>query len=458
MRDSDVRIIEIQPHFSDEQARTPFMFGNMVMETVILCHVRIRVENRRGNVADGWGAVFLAHMWAFRTRELSFEQKDVAMTKCVEAICKRFADSQEYFHPVDLFMQIEPELMSVAVSVRDQLNLSQPIPELAIMVCAAPIDAALHDAFGKVNGISSYDGYGSEFMTHDLSLYLGSAYRGKYISDYLKPHYDPTVPIFHTVGGLDKLLDSELDVDDVDDGYPNSLESWIRRDGVYCFKVKLRGTELDWDVDRMVSVYRIARDTLPTGHAIHLTADSNEQSEHPDYMVAYLDRFQAESSEAYDALLYIEQPTERDLSAHRFDMSELAQRKPVIIDESLTSLETYNVALELGWTGVALKTCKCQSIELLLAARAIEDGLTITVQDLTNPGIALLQSIGLTARLPYTGGLETNSRQYYPAISAPEAAVHPGITRINNGVASLSTLQGTGFGYQLDRINRPIFA
>jgi len=36
------------------------------------------------------------------------------------------------------------------------------IPALTTFLCASPIDAALHDAFGKVNKISSYQGYGPD--------------------------------------------------------------------------------------------------------------------------------------------------------------------------------------------------------------------------------------------------------------------------------------------------------
>jgi len=34
-----------------------------------------------------------------------------------------------------------------------------------------------HDAFGKVHGLSSYGTYGPDFMTHDLSHYLGPEFK-----------------------------------------------------------------------------------------------------------------------------------------------------------------------------------------------------------------------------------------------------------------------------------------
>jgi len=43
---------------------------------------------------------------------------------------------------------------------------------------------------------------------------------------------------------LDKLRASEVGADAPRDGRPNSLDAWIEQDGVYCLKVKLRGTDL----------------------------------------------------------------------------------------------------------------------------------------------------------------------------------------------------------------------
>ena len=87
-------------------------------------------------------------------------------------------------------------------------------------------------------------------------------------------------------------------------------------------------------------------------------------------------------------------------------------------------LADLELALELGWSGVALKACKCQSIELLIAAWAEVNGIKMTVQDLTCPGIALLQSVGLTARLnSLMNAVEANARQYFPETSRPEMPV-----------------------------------
>jgi hypothetical protein len=124
------------------------------------------------------------------------------------------------------------------------------------------------------------------------------------------------------------------------------------------------------------------------------------------------------------------------------------------VDESLTGLADMDLALELGWSGIALKACKCQSVELLLAARAEQAGVPYAIQDLTNPALALLHSVGMAARLHPIMGVEANSAQFFPAASEPEAAVHPGVFYRQEGMLDTSTLQGPGLGYQVERIKR----
>ena len=154
---------------------------------------------------------------------------------------------------------------------------------------------------------------------------------------------------------------------------------------------------------------------------------------------------------------YVEQPTGLDTLARGDDMSALSALKPVVVDESLTSLAALDRALERGWTGIALKTCKCHSLDLLLVARAEERGLLYMIQDLSNPGIALLHSLGLAARLRPRLGMEANARQYYPAESAPEAECYPDSIAVRAGFASTARLTGHGLGYTPAAIRRPLF-
>jgi L-alanine-DL-glutamate epimerase-like enolase superfamily enzyme len=451
---TDVRVVEAEAFFSVERPRAGFQFGNAVAGDLTLCHVRARVENRRGQVADGWGAIFLSHYWAFPSRSPADPTKDALMRRAVEALCER-ARWLEPGHPVALFREMERDLEAVGQAVGRALAAPEP-PRLALLVCAAPLDAAIHDAFGNVNGIDSYAGYGPEHCRHDLAAWLGPAFRGRYIADYLRAAPLPRVPIAHTVGGLDPLRATRVAAAAEP---PIALADWVRREGLARFKVKLGGGDLAHDLDRLIEVHRVAREAWGAARRgpLRLSVDLNEQCDDPAYPLELLARLRAEEPEVWLALDYIEQPTGRDLQVHGHDMRRLAAAKPVVLDEGLTRLADLDRALTLGWSGIALKTCKCHSLMLLLNARAVAGRLLCMVQDLSNPGIALLHSIGLAARLPALMGTEANARQYYPHVSSPESAAHPGVMRIEEGSASTATLGGPGLGYRVAEIRRALF-
>ena len=107
---------------------------------------------------------------------------------------------------------------------------------------------------------------------------------------------------------------------------------------------------------------------------------------------------------------------------------------------------------ELGWNGVALKTCKTQTGALLSACWARAHGMQLMVQDLTNPMLAQIPHVLLAANVGTIMGVETNAMQFYPDASAAEEKVHKGIYRRRNGMLDLSSIEGSGFGYRLDEI------
>jgi len=126
------------------------------------------------------------------------------------------------------------------------------------------------------------------------------------------------------------------------------------------------------------------------------------------------------------------------------------------MDESAHDWRLVRLGRGLGWSGVALKTCKTQTGALLSLAWAKAHGMTLMVQDLTNPMLAQIPHVQLAAHAGTIMGVESNAMQFYPEASQPEAAVHPGLYQRRRGVLDLGSLQGAGFGYRLDAIERPL--
>jgi L-alanine-DL-glutamate epimerase-like enolase superfamily enzyme len=260
------------------------------------------------------------------------------------------------------------------------------------------------------------------------------------------------MPAWHLVGGKDLLDESELDGTEPDDGYPVLLPDWIQRDGLKCLKVKLRGNDGKWDYERFVKVGKIAIE-----NDVHwLTADFNCTVTEPSYVNDILDRLIIDYPRIYGMILYVEQPFPYDLEKNLIDVHSVSARKPLFMDESAHDWRLIKLGRKLGWTGVALKTCKTQTGALLSLCWAKAHGMTLMVQDLTNPMLAQIPHLLLAAYAGTIMGVETNSMQFYPEASLPEAVVHPGVYQRRNGMVDLSTIQGPGFGYCLDRIKREL--
>jgi hypothetical protein len=174
-----------------------------------------------------------------------------------------------------------------------------------------------------------------------------------------------------------------------------------------------------------------------------------------------LDRLAADENAIFNMILYVEQPFPYDLERYQIEVGSVSQRKPLFMDESAHDWRLVRLGRSLGWTGVALKTCKTQTGALLALCWARAHGMALMVQDLTNPMLAQIPHVLLAAHADTIMGVESNAMQFYPAASETEAQVHPGVYARRGGVLDLSTIEGPGFGYRVDEIDRslpePIF-
>jgi L-alanine-DL-glutamate epimerase-like enolase superfamily enzyme len=252
--------------------------------------------------------------------------------------------------------------------------------------------------------------------------------------------------MYHSVGASDALDNAEMKKP-VDDGLPETLEDWIPYSGITALKIKLNGADLDWDVDRVAAIDLVTtRAQAKRGFRGWIySLDFNERCPNVQYLLDFERRLKGKAPGAFVRVQYIEQPTARDLAANRQNtMFEAAKLRPVVIDESLTGLDTLLMAREMGYTGVALKACKGQSGTLLMAAAAQKYKMFRCVQDLTCPGAALVHSVGIAAHIPGTAALEANAREYVPAASAGWEKKFPGIFNVRDGWLHTSGLDAPG--------------
>jgi len=456
--DFDVRPVAASLYFLPIKTRVPLKFGPEITTEVTCARVRLTVKDERGREAVGWGETPLSVQWVWPS-SLSYEARHQILKAFTQRLADAWSNFEQTGHPIEVghafLEQVLPGLLAATNAERGPD--AEPMPWLAALVCCSAFDLALHDAYGVLHGVPVYQTYNKSYMNHDLSRYLtpaegsGVSFQGWYPEDFLVPQA-ATVPAWHLVGGKDPLDEAELTGEEPDDGYPVLLRDWIRRDGLNCLKVKLRGDDEAWDYDRLVKVGRIAVDE----NVDWLTADFNCTVDDPKYVNRILDRLIDEYPRLYGMILYVEQPFPYDLETHRIDVHSVSARKPLFMDESAHDWHLVKLGRSLGWTGVALKTCKTQTGALLSLCWAKAHGMTLMVQDLSNPMLAQIPHVLLAAHAGTIMGVESNGMQYYPEASRPEAVVHPGLYRRAGGVLDLSTLRGPGFGYRLDEISRDL--
>jgi L-alanine-DL-glutamate epimerase-like enolase superfamily enzyme len=440
---TDVRVIDAELYLLPVEARVPLKFGTETMTSVTCARVRLRVAGRDGRTAEGWGETPLSVQWVWPA-PLPYAERHDALVTFTRGLIPRWKGFDNWGHPLE---------------IGDAFNRTQlggaKIPHLAALVCNSPFDIALHDAYGNLHGVPIYKTYNRKFLGSDLSQFLESEkydFAGKYPCDFLASSPPATLPAWHLVGGLDPLTPDELTGNEPNDGHPVLLRDWIARDGLTCLKIKLRGTDAAWDLKRLVQVGRIALDT----NVQHLSADFNCTVTEPAYVNEILDRLAASEPAVFDRLLYVEQPFPYELEEHPIDVHSVSQRKPLFMDESAHDWRLVRRGRELGWTGVALKTCKTQTGAILSLCWAKAHGMQLMVQDLTNPMLAQIPHVLLAAHAETIKGVETNAMQFYPAASDIEARVHPGLYQRRSGRVDLSTIHGSGFGYRVEEIGRPL--
>ena len=457
---TDITVTGAALYLLPVETRVPLKFGTETLTGVTCARVRVRVRRKDGREAGGWGETPLSVQWVWPS-PLPYVLRLAALQEFCGRLAKAWPAGGVSGHALECGQDfITGPLKTAWVQWNAERPATEAMPWLAALLCESVFDLAVHDAYGNVNEVPVYTTYRAEWMNRDLADFLTPAadragslsFAGKYPADFLRPQRREQLMAWHLVGGLDAIDASDLTGQEPDDGHPVLLADWIRRDGLQALKIKLRGNDAAWDYDRLIRVGRcaLAHDVL------WLTADFNCTVTDPAYVTEILDRLRDDEPRIFALVLYVEQPFPYELETYPIPVHAVSARRPLFLDESAHDWQHVRLGRSLGWTGVALKTCKTQTGALLSLCWAQAHGMTLMVQDLTNPMLAQVPHCLLAAHAPTIAGVETNGMQFYPAASEIEARVHPGLYQRRQGRVDLSTVRGPGFGLRVEEIGRQL--
>ena len=379
-------ILDAEVTFVEQLFLTPLIISSGAITTLpeAVAQVTVRVD---GKEATGRGSIYLSDLWAWPEQSLTHEQRDIILRRLCEDIASDLKNlcGAEAAHPLELGLRLHNNIC----------HESTP-PALARSMCASPFDAAIHDAVGIALGKSAFEFYKEPVPLPTADPFLeGNA----------------CLAINNVISKPKSELKAWYLV--IKNDMADQLRPWVQDRGYRCFKIKILGKDNDYDVSRTIEVHRILRDLGAKN--IELSVDTNEANPDAASVLDYLERLKAADAEAFDALQYFEQPTGRDITVHRFDWHKVTKLKPVMLDEGLTSLELMQEAKQQGWSGFALKTCKGHSFALTAAAWAMQNGMLLSLQDLTNPGLSMIHAALFAAHVHTINDVELNSPEFTPA-------------------------------------------
>jgi len=453
MKNTDIRAESAELFLLPITTRVPLKFGPETLTSVVCARVRVTAADRRGKTCSGWGETPLSVQWVWPSA-LAYDERLNCLLEFLKIVGRTIANLKAG-HAFELGRELTERLPGLLDAYnRQRRQGKEPLPLLAALLCCSPFDLALHDAYGILCGLPAFNTYNSQFMNGDLSAAFPDdpRFAGMYPQDFLVKSPSFQLPVWHLVGGKDVIEAGDLVGDEPDDGYPVLLADWIRRDGLKCLKVKLRGNDAAWDYERLVRVGMMAFEM----GVLWLSADFNCTVTEPAYVNEILDRLLKDNPRIYAMLLYVEQPFPYELEENLIDVRSVSARKPLFLDESAHNWQNVALGHSLGWSGVALKTCKTLTGALLTLCWAKSRGMTLMVQDLTNPMLAQIPHVLLAVHAGTIMGVESNGMQFYPDASLPEEAAHPGLYRRRYGLLDAGSAQGAGFGMRVGEIARQL--
>jgi hypothetical protein len=453
-------IREIDFFERDVKLRMPFRFGVVTLTEAPQAFVRARIRLENGKEAEGGAAELLAPKWFDKSAELSNEENFGQLRASLALARESYlaaGDNTAFGHWIDNY---GPQ---IAIGAMQGMN--------NLVACFGPalIDRALLDALCRALDVSFYSvirkniagitapGWQADLLAFDMEGFLES----------LKPQKQ--IAARHTVGLLDPITSADLQRP-AGDGLPETLEEVIERYGHRWFKLELGG-DASADIDRLSSIAAVLDDIEEPYYA---TLDGNEQYEDASGALELWHRVKAEPrlKRLASSVAFIEQPVKRQNALSGGvggDVSELAEERRVIIDESDDSLEAFPRARRLGYTGVSSKTCKGLYKSILNAARCRlwnreegSDRYFMSAEDLmTQAGLAVQQDLALASLLGITHA-ERNGHHYVNGMAGlPEAEqkafldAHPDLYEKSHGAVRLEIREGM---ISIDTLNCPGYA
>lgn len=456
-----IRVAETRLGVLNVFARMPFRFGAVTIHAAAQATLQVRIETRDGVSAYGYAADFLSYKWFDKRPERSPQEGSADLIQSIEAAVVAFKDagfSSAFAHWRDLHQGLERE------------SLNRGYNRLGANFGVSMVERAIIDAIGRMTGQSFDRLLRGPLLGIDEQSVFAELKPGS-LAAALPPDPLARLSLRHTIGLVDPISAADVSIDDsLDDGFPETLEDYLKCDGINFLKVKVSG-DTDADIIRLQQIWAAVE---KHGQPVSLTLDGNEQyasiGQFAELMQAI--RARPDLNAFYNSILFIEQPVERSAAlGGALDRAALEIiGKPLLIDEADGWTTAFEEAVACGYSGVSHKNCKGIFRSFLnnaLAASWNESAgqkrYFLSAEDLSDlPTVSLQSDLASVASLGIPH-VERNGHHYFRGLdhlsqSEQKAALlhHGDLYRqqsgtigldVKNGEIDISSLQVPGFGF-----------
>ncbi len=344
-----------------------------------LGHVRMVLRTPSGTETFGCSADRLSVRWLDKRPGRSLDLKRRELTALIAKARKIYLHQPEFDSPFEKWRSCHAQVM--------QAGRSDGQEDLTSSFASALMERALIDGVCRLERSSVFEMVKQDRLGFQPSRLLPELGEMRF-SEILPGAPRTTFFIRHTVGTSDPLSAADLPPEQrINDGLPETLEDYVRSDGVRFFKVKISG-DPDRDLARLSDLWGVVlRAESPA-----ITLDANEAYADLDVFSEFVTRFERELAGLFQHTLYIEQPLPRHLPVEgqtETALRRIAEKKPLLIDESDGTVDAFSKALTLGYQGTSHKNCKGFFKSLTnhaLAVRRREQGTHafLSAEDLQN--------------------------------------------------------------------------
>jgi hypothetical protein len=422
-----------------------------------LCHAKMIVSDDSGNRSFGCSADRLSVRWLDKRpgRDIGLKRRELAAL--IQTARQSYLAAPNFESPFAYWRQRHAEIVD-AGRAADQEDLTSSF-------ASALLERAMLDAVCRLSDKSMFD-----MLREDRLGFRPDQLHGELqATDFknvlpLRPVTE--INIRHTVGIFDPLTDEDWPASDrLNDGLPETLDDYIKQQGIRYFKVKISG-DVEADLWRLARLWEI----MPMSAEPVVTLDANEAFTDLSAFAEFVRRFEREQLGLFQHVLYIEQPLPRRLAFDRQAaraIPEIAKSKPVIIDESDGSLTAYHRALQIGYAGTSHKNCKgffksLANLALVAHFASDERPTVLSGEDLQNLPVVPLQQDFVSVGILGLDHCERNGHHYNFGLSMLSdvdkhnaTRRHPDLyeqrgdewfLRIREGRVQCGSLHGIGFG------------